>query len=77
MVGNSLSGFWFDALNKAYADSTPNIVTVIPRRMPLEQKKKKARELYNNGWSYAQIARYFGVSKSTVFNWIHDYPYRK
>jgi hypothetical protein len=77
MMENSLPGFWTTGLSKAYADSTPNNETVIPKRMPLEQKKKKAKELYYSGWSYSQIAKYFGVSKSTVYNWIHDYPYRK
>jgi len=45
--------------------------------MTLEQKKEKAKELYEKGWSLSRIAKYFGVSKSTVFNWIHDYPYPK
>lgn len=76
MVENSLPSFWSPSLSKAYAENTSLNQMVIPKKMPLEQKKKKARELYNIGWSYSQIAKYFGVSKSTVYNWIHDYPYR-
>jgi hypothetical protein len=77
MLENSLPSFWSSGLSKSYADNTAGKEMVIPKKMSLEQKKKKARELYNSGWSYSQIARYFGVSKSTVYNWIHDYPYRK
>ncbi len=77
MVENSLPSFWAPGLSKAYADNTPNDETVIPKKMTLTQKNKKARELYNSDWSYSQIAKYFGVSKSTVFNWIHGYPYKK
>jgi len=77
MLENSLPSFWSSGLSKSYADNTPDNVMVVPKKMPLEQKKKKARELCNSGWSYSQIARYFGVSKSTVYNWLHDYPYRK
>ncbi len=78
MVGNSLPSFWTPGLSRAYADTTPNNEMVIPKKMPLEQKKKKARELlYRSGWSYLSIANYFGVVKSTVYNWIHDYPYQK
>jgi len=77
MVENSLPSFWSSGLSKAYANNILNNETVIPKKMTLEQKKKKARELYESGWSYSQIAKYFGVSKSTVYNWIHDYPYRK
>ena len=62
---------------KSNADDTQANEMIIPKKMPLEQKKKKAKELYNSGWSYSQIAKYFGVRKSTVYNWIHDYPYRK
>jgi DNA-binding NarL/FixJ family response regulator len=77
MLENSLPSFWSGGLSRSYADNTPNNGLVVPEKMSLEQKKKRAKELYNSGWSYSQIARYFGVSKSTVYNWIHNYPYRK
>jgi hypothetical protein len=77
MLENSLPSFWSTGLSKAYANSTPANEIAIPKKMPLEQKKKKARELYDSGWSYSKIAKYFGVSKSTIYNWIKGYPYRK
>jgi hypothetical protein len=76
MLENSLPSFWSGGLSRSYADNTPNNGLVVPEKMSLEQKKKRAKELYNSGLSYSQTARYFGLSKSTVYNWIHDYPYR-
>lgn len=75
MIENSLPTFWSAGLSKAYADSTQAAEMVIPKKLPLEQKKKKAKGLYNSGWSYSQIAKYFGVRKSTAYNWINNYPY--
>ena len=45
-------------------------------KLALKAVRDKALELHQAGWSYSRIANYFGVSKSTVFNWIHDYPYK-
>ncbi len=46
--------------------------------MTREEKIQKAKELCAKGWSQGKIANYLGVSsKGTIFNWIHDYPYRK
>lgn len=77
LLENSLPSFWTPSLSKAYADNIPNNEMVIPKDMTLEQKKRKAKELHKMGWSYSQVAKYFGVSKSTVYHWIHDYPHRK
>ena len=77
MVENSLPSFWSSGISKAYADSAPMDGMVIPKKMSIKEKRKKAKELYDSGWSYSQIAQYLGVSKSTVYNWIHDYPYLK
>jgi len=77
IMENSLPSFWTSSLSKAYADSTPEKEIIMPEKMSLEQKIQKAKELYRMNWLYSEIARYFGVSKSTVYNWIHDYPYRR
>jgi len=45
--------------------------------MTREEKKQKAKELHEAGWPLSRIAKYLGVgSKGTIFNWIHDYPYK-
>ncbi len=53
----------------------------LPRLSPemtREEKKQKAKELNAKVWSQSKLAKHFGVaSKGTIFNWIHDYPYRK
>ena len=79
MVENSLPTFWSLKLSRMYGQGTLNekAAEKHPSKMTLEQKKEKAKELYEKGWSLSRIAKYFGVSKSTVFNWIHDYPYPK
>jgi len=79
LVENSLPTFWSQKLSRMYGQGTLNekAAEKHPSQMTLEQRKEKAKELYEKGWSLSRIAKYFGVSKSTVFNWIHDYPYRK
>ncbi len=79
MVENSLPTFWSQKLSRMYGQGTLNekAAEKHPSQMTLEQKKEEAKELYEKGWSLSRIAKYFGVSKSTVFNWIHDYPYPK
>jgi len=79
MVENSLPTFWSQKLSRMYGQGTLNekAAEKHPSQMTLEQKGAKAKELYEKGWSLSRIAKYFGVSKSTVFNWIHDYPYPK
>ena len=77
IMENSLPSFWTPSLSKAYADSTPEQKVILPLMMTPEQKMQKAKELYRMNWSCSEIKRYFGVSKSTVYNWIHDYPYRR
>lgn len=77
MLENSLPNFWTPGLSKAYADTKNTEETIVPKKMTREEKISKAKELHGLGWSYAQIAKYFGVSKSTVYNWIHGYPFKK
>ncbi len=79
LVENILPTFWSQKLSRMYGQRTLNEKAADrhPSKMTLEQKKERAQELYKKGWSLSRIAKYFGVSKSTVFNWIHDYPYPK
>ena len=78
MVENSLPMFWSQKLSRMYGQGTSHekASEKHPSQMTLEQKKEKAKELYEKGWSLSRIAIYLGVSKSTVYNWIHDYPYK-
>ncbi len=78
LVENILPTFWSQKLSRMYGQGTLNekAAEKHPSKMTLEQKKEKAKELYEKGWSLSRIAIYLGVSKSTVYNWIHDYPYK-
>ncbi len=79
MVENILPTFWSQKLSRMYGQGTLNekAAEKHPSQMTLEQKEGKAKELNQVGWSQGKLANYFGVSKSTVFNWIHGYPYKK
>lgn len=76
MLENSLPSFWKPGLSKAYADSTPVSEMAIPKKMAREEKIKLAKELHWQGFSLSQIAKILGVSKSTVKNYLDDYPYK-
>jgi len=78
LVENILPTFWSQKLSRMYGQgiSHEKASEKHPSQMTLEQKKEKAKELYEKGWSLSRIAIYLGVSKSTVYNWIHDYPYK-
>jgi len=75
LLENELPTFWSPKLSNIYGCTKEPAQTKLPNKMTLEEKILKAKELYRSGWSLSQIAKYFGVSKSTVYNWIHDYPY--
>lgn len=77
LLENELPTFWNHRLSNIYGYAKEPAQTKLPSKMTLEEKIMKAKELYRNGWSLSKIAKYFGVAKSTVYNWIHDYPYRK
>jgi hypothetical protein len=77
LVENILPTFWSQKLSRMYGQGTLNNIASEkhPSKMTLEQKKEKAKELNEKGWPLSRIGKYFGVSKSTAFNWIHDYPF--
>ena len=79
LAENILPTFWGQKLSRMYGQGTLNEKATEKHhpQMTLEQKKDIARELDKKKWPLSRIAKYFGVSKSTVFNWINDYPYRK
>lgn len=79
LVENILPTFWSQKLSRMYGQGTLNekAADKHPSKMTLEQKKENAKELYKKRWPLSRIANYFGVSKSTVYNWVHDYPYKK
>ena len=77
MIENSLPSFWTQTLSKAFADKVPVDEMIIPKNLTREEKIKRAKEMHRQGLSLGQIAEILGVSKSTVKNYLDDYPYRK
>jgi hypothetical protein len=79
LVENILPTFWSQKLSRMYGQGilTEKAAEKHSSRMTLGQKKEKAKEFHEKGWSLSRIAKYLGASKSTIYNWIHDYPYRK
>ncbi len=78
LLENDLPSFWSPKLSNAYANLGDVASPKLPPKITREEKIQKAKELSAKGWSQSKIAEYLGVgSKGTIFNWIHDYPYRQ
>ena len=79
LVENGLPSFWSNKLSNMYGYGYQK--GIAPERFPSsmsdEEKKQKAKELHQENWSLSRIANYLGVSKTTIFNWVHDYPYKR
>ena len=76
MLENDLPTFWNDRLSRAFALETIVAPARKPVRLSLNEKQKKAIDLRKAGWSLSRIATELGVSKSTVINYLRDYPYK-
>jgi len=49
-----------------------------PSELTREEKMEEAKRMnLEEGKSVREIAPYFGVSSSTIHNWLKDYPYRQ
>ena len=76
IVENQLPTFWKPALSRLFASGdTSESVRRVGKRSPRE-RAARAMELRAKRYSYSQIAQELGVSKSTVLNYLRDYPYR-
>lgn len=76
LMENGVPAFWNQKLSRAFAYDTGRPLVKSPRETNLENKISKAKELHTSGWSITRIKEYFGVSRGTVYNWLHDYPYK-
>lgn len=70
-----LPSFWKPSLSRLFATDTDQAKHRIAKRMTPHERVLKAKDLRAQGASYSQIARALGVSKSTIVNYIKDYPY--
>ena len=76
LMENKVPTFWNQKLSRAFAHNTAQSSTKTPKKMTLKEKISKAKELYADDWSITRIQEYFGVSRGTIHNWLHDYPYK-
>ena len=76
LLENQLPTFWTKRLSKAFASGGSDGDTNHPTPISLTDKRSRAKQLREEGHSYAVIARELGVSKSTVVNYLKGYPYK-
>lgn len=75
LLENSLPSFWNSKLSHAFAVGGEGSETKLPRRMTLDERIQKAKELHQGGLSYQQIASVLGVTKSSAYNYVNGYPH--
>jgi len=75
MLESGLPSFWKPSLSKIFAGEGGSGPTRVPTGQGRIDKVRRAEQLRANGFSYGQIAKELGVSKSTVVNYLRDYPY--
>ena len=76
MLKCELPGFWKPGFSKLFARGNDSTSLLAGKKLSPKEKALKAKELRSQGYSYNEIARALGVSKSTVVNYLKDYPYR-
>ncbi len=77
MLQNSTPSFWTPSLSRAYADNISIAEIIMPRNIVRDERIKMAKELHRQGFSLGYSKKVLGVSRSTVKNYIADYPYGK
>jgi hypothetical protein len=78
LMKNELPSFWKPELGRMFAGDISTISK--PRtvgKLTMQEKMQKAKEMFEQKASYADIALILGISKGTAFNYVHDYPYCK
>ena len=76
LLENQLPTFWTKQLSRAFASGGSDGDTNHPVPVNLNDKRDRAKQMRAAGNSYGVIAKELGVSKSTVVNYLKDYPYR-
>jgi DNA-binding CsgD family transcriptional regulator len=76
LLESPLASFWKPSLSRLFATEQAPSRPRPARQLTAQEKAQMARELRVQGLSYHQIAQRLGVSKSTVVNYLRNYPYR-
>lgn len=76
LLDSSLPTFWGNKLSHIFAAGGETSATRLPKRMSLQERVQKAKELSECGLSFRQIGKMLGVTKSTAYNYVKSYPYK-
>ena len=76
LLESQLPSFWKPSLSRLFAAGLPGSSQWSVAKMTPQEKAARAQELRAKGYSYTQIMKELGVSKSTVVNYLKGYPYR-
>ncbi|MCX7916721.1 MAG: helix-turn-helix domain-containing protein [bacterium] len=68
LVENNLPTYWNEEISKSYSGGFLSGVK-IGKKISNEEKREFAKQYRNRGYSYKQIAKILGVSKTTIINW--------
>ena len=76
LLESQLPSFWKPSMSRLYAAGSAGSSQRSVEKMSPKEKAARAQELKAKGYSYSQIMRELGVSKSSVVNYLGAYPYR-
>lgn len=76
LLENELPSFWKTGLSRIFASGIDKPVARAPRKLTLQDKIQKAREMREQGKSYSEIAEVLRVTKGSVVNYLKNYPYK-
>jgi hypothetical protein len=69
--------FWSTKLSRVFATGGEAPAMRLRRRMTIEERLQKAKELHQSGMSFGDIGKMLGVTKSTAYNYVKGYPYAR
>lgn len=75
LIQNTLPTFWNEKLSHVFA-AGGEAISRAPKKMTLNQRIERAKELSGQGLSQGQIAKMLGVSRPAIKNYLEDYPYK-
>lgn len=76
IIETKLATFWKPSLSRLFSGNDSPASQRGARKLSLQERTAKAIALRSQGYSYGQIANILGVSKSTIVNYLRDYPYK-
>ena len=76
LVQSCLPSFWKPSLSRMFVSGAIEVNTRHSKKMTRGERIQKAKELFQQGFSYRQIAMTLSVTKGTAYNYVNAYPYQ-